>query len=132
MSTDLKITGLRLNQVSPDHDVTVILKPKYTDERRYSLPRECLDELRADFERLGTERDVQPRDKDQIQVKAPKKWMVGSGLPTHRVVFLIFDPQTESQAGFALSADAAIKMAAELVKQAQVLKSQPDGGSTNG
>jgi hypothetical protein len=128
VSIDLQITSLRLNQESPNHDVTVLLKPKYTGERRYSMPRECLDDLRADFERLGTGRDDQPRDKGQIQVKAPKKWMVGSGLPQHQVVFLIFDPQTDAQAGFALSADAANAMAAELVKRAQALNADANGG----
>ena len=111
--------------------MTVILKPKYTDERRYSLPRECLHDLRADIERLATGSDVEPRGKEQIQIKAPKKWMVGSALPKHRVVFLIFDPQTEAQAGYALSAEAAIGIAAELVKQAQALKHPPDGVSPN-
>jgi len=48
--------------------------------------------------------------------------MVGSGLPKFPVVFVIFDPQTEAQFGYALAADSALKIAEELINQAEALK----------
>ena len=129
--SDLKITSLRIKQ-GDDKEVTVAIKPKYTDERLYSLPRQCLDELRADLERLSaSQQSASPQNQSQIAVKTPKKWMVGSGLPKYPVVFLVFDPQTELQGGYALAADAAIKMAAQLVKQAEALKAHAAGGKVN-
>ena len=132
MISDLKITSLRIKQGVDDKEVTVAIKPKYTDERLYSLPRQCLDELRADLERLSaSQQSASPQNQSQIAVKTPKKWVVGSGLPKYPVVFLVFDPQTEQQGGYALAADAAIEMAAQLVKQAEALKAHAAGGKVN-
>jgi len=126
MSLDIKLTSLRVIQGPTDQDVTVTMKPKYTDERRYTLPRECLAELQMDLERLGFNPKSEPAEtsvaKNQINVRAPKKWLVGSGLPKYPVVFVVFDPQSEGQAGYALAADAALKMATELTKQAEILR----------
>jgi hypothetical protein len=58
---------------------------------------------------------------NQVTVRTPHKWMIGSGLPKHPVVILIMDPQTETQAGFALNANAAKEMAAGLMKNADAL-----------
>ena len=126
MSIDIKLSSLRVLQGATDEEVMVTMKPTYTEERRYVLPRECLTELRSDLERLvGTpisQAGGTASDPKQIKLKTPKKWMVGSGLPKFPAVIVIFDPQSEAQAGYALAADAALKMAAELVKQAEALK----------
>jgi hypothetical protein len=47
--------------------------------------------------------------------------MMRSGLPEHPVVIMVFDPQTDAQAGFALSAASAKEMAAGLTKYADEL-----------
>jgi hypothetical protein len=129
---DLKITSLRIKPGVDDKEVTVAIKPKYSEERRYALPRECLDELRSDLERLGGGQQSAPvKNPGQITIKTPKKFMVGSGLPKHPVIFLVFDPQTELQGGYALDAEAAMKMADQLVKQAEAVKAQATGGKAN-
>ena len=135
MSINLKLTSIRIDQGATENEVTVIMKPKYTEARTYSLPRECLDQMIADITVMGIVPQSKPADKlNQTTVRAPKKWMIGSGLPKHKVVLLIFDPQTEAQSGFALSAEAASEMAAGLVKNAEVLKNhasgQQDGGTS--
>ena len=60
-------------------------------------------------------------DRNKINITIPKKWMLRSGLPDHPVVIMVFDPQTETQAGFALSATSAKEMAAGLTKYADAL-----------
>ena len=138
MSINLKLTSIRIDQGTTDGEVTVIMKPKYTEARTYSLPRECLDQMIADIHAMGISPQVKspqvkPADKlNQTTVRAPKKWMVGSGLPKHKVVLLIFDPQTEAQSGFALSAEAATEMAAGLAKNAEVLKTHASGQQNGG
>ena len=115
MISDLKITSLRIKQGVDDKEVTVAIKPKYTDERLLS----------------ASQQSASPQNQSQIAVKTPKKWVVGSGLPKYPVVFLVFDPKTEQQGGYALAADAAIEMAAQLVKQAEALKAHAAGGKVN-
>jgi hypothetical protein len=51
----------------------------------------------------------------------PKKWMLRSGLPDHPLVVMVFDPQTEKQSGYGLTATAAREMAVGLVKYADTL-----------
>ena len=132
MSIILKLTSIRIDQGATDGEVTVIMKPKYTEARTYSLPRECLDQMIADINAMGIITQSKPAGKpNKVTVRAPKKWMVGSGLPKNKVVLLIFDPQTEAQSGFALSAEAATEMAAGLAKNAEVLKSGQQNGGTN-
>jgi hypothetical protein len=89
--------------------------------------------MMADISTLVTSNQSQPVAKaNQVTIRTPKKWMVGSGLPKHEVVLLIFDPQTEVQSGFALSAEAATEMAAALVKNAEMLKTKRAGQSNGG
>lgn len=47
--------------------------------------------------------------------------MLRSGLPDHPLVVMVFDPQTEAQAGYALTATAAREMAVALVKYADTV-----------
>jgi hypothetical protein len=61
------------------------------------------------------------RDLNQVTIVAPKKFMVTADLKIHDVVVLIFDQQTESQAGYALNAEAAKNMAMGLVKNADAV-----------
>jgi hypothetical protein len=64
------------------------------------------------------------KDPNRINVLIPRKWMLRSGLPDHPFVIIVFDPQTDTQAEFALSAASATEMAAGLVKYADVLEKQ--------
>jgi tetraacyldisaccharide-1-P 4'-kinase len=50
----------------------------------------------------------------------PKRWLVRP-LPARKVVVMVFDPQTERQAAYALPAGAIREMADALIKQAAVL-----------
>jgi hypothetical protein len=61
------------------------------------------------------------KDVTHLNVTVPKKWMLRSGLPDHPLVVIIFDPQTEKQSGYGLSATAAGEMAVGLVKYADTV-----------
>ena len=121
---------------SDDKNIIVSLATKYSAERRaYSVPVECLYDFIADLQKLKSSTGAEPietqpattptptpaKNLNRIKITVPKKWMLGSGLPNHPVVFIVFDPQTEAQAGYALTAAAARKMAVELVKYADTL-----------
>jgi hypothetical protein len=141
-----EVASLRATEYSADGlKVTVSLTTKYTSERLYSVPLSCLSEFIADLERLKsaeaaspaathagpsadtrpaapassapTQRDASPNPKE-IKVNLPKKWILASGLPRHPMVILVFDPQTETQAGFGFGGPAAREMAAGLIKYA--------------
>jgi hypothetical protein len=129
----IETIALRASDRTPDgKNIIISLKTRYSSERAYSVPIECLFELIADLQRLNSPNGVvpdkqldqsvgaaqQPKDQNQIRVTVPKKWMLRSGLPSHPLVIMIFDPQTETQTGFAITATAAREMAIGLVKYA--------------
>jgi hypothetical protein len=59
---------------------------------------------------------------NRISVTVPKTWMVTADLKERGVVLLIFDPKTETQAGYALDPEASKKMAAALVQNADAIQ----------
>ena len=67
------------------------------------------------------------KDPNRIEIIVPRKWMLRSGLPDHPYVIMVFDPQTEKQSGFALSAKSAREMAAGLMKYADGLAKHEAG-----
>jgi hypothetical protein len=134
----------RVDCYSADNkNIIVSLATKYSAERRiYSVPVACLSDFVADLKKLkppsptdaaatsgepATTRISEPapapvaKDPNRINVTVPKKWMLRSGLPQRPLVIMVFDPQTEAQAGFALPEAAAREMAAGLVKYADAL-----------
>jgi hypothetical protein len=147
----IDVTDFRADSYSPDgKNVIISLATKYSAEpRTYSLPVASLFAFIADLQKLQSSRSAQPiehatpvsetaappapakteiatptaptKDPNRINITVPKKWMMRSGLPDHPFVIVVFDPQTDTQAGFALSAASAKEMAAGLVKYADVL-----------
>ena len=67
----------------------------------------------------------------RIEVSMPKRWMVRP-LPERNVVVMVFDPQTERQAAYALPAASIREMADVLVKQADTLEKPAPGKATAG
>jgi hypothetical protein len=125
----------RADSYSPDGKTIIVsLATKYSAERRtYSVPVQCLYDFVADLKKLksttattpiqtsGQLAPVPAKDLNRIKITVPKKWMLRSGLPDHPLVVMVFDPQTEAQAGYALTATAAREMAVALVKYADTL-----------
>jgi len=61
------------------------------------------------------------KDLTRLNVTVPKKWMLRTGLPDHPLVVMVFDPMTEKQSGYGLTATAAREMAVGLVKHADTV-----------
>jgi len=147
----IDVTDFRADSYSPDgKNVIISLATKYSAEpRTYSLPVARLYAFITDLQKLQSSRPAQPleratpasetvappapakpeaaaqpapvKDPNRINIAVPKKWMMRSGLPDHPCVIVVFDPQTNTQAGFALSAASAKEMAAGLTKYADEL-----------
>ncbi len=136
----IKLTGIRIEQ-RPDGGIALIISTKYAGETVYALPAELVQDLISDLERVrpsapsrpssaaASEASAKPAAQPskpstpttQIGVRAPKKWMLGNGLPNHPMVVFIVDPQTDQQAGYAFDAKAARELAVALVKNADAI-----------
>ncbi len=143
--TLLTISSIKKQKVSDNgRQVTLTVEAKHVGELEVLLPPDCYDELISTFSRARTLRGgravpepaatpaapspaAQPPVKPgHFAVKVPKTWLVTSETQSHGVVLLVFDHQTDSQAGFAMPADAAKRMADGLVKNADaVLAAKP-------
>src|SRR5882724_3704835 len=125
----IAITGARAAADLENSSMVVItLATKYAGERSYSLPRECLDALISDLQQTKLTNGTPSGQKThQMAVKTPKKWMIGTGLPNHAVVLVLFDPQSDDRGGYALNPGTAKEMAAALVKNAEAVSTQIAG-----
>jgi hypothetical protein len=136
----INIVDFKAERYSADGKAVVVsFATKYSAEpRSYALPVESLYSFVADLQKLQRPSVTAPvppaapskskteglpaeRDSKGIKVRVPKKWMLRTGLPERPLVIMVFDPQTELQAGFALTEKAAREMAAGLTKQANSL-----------
>ena len=146
----INVIDLRAHEYTPDgKGIIVSLATKYSPERRnYSVPVECLYNLISDLRTLKppsngaapapadetsqqapaplqasgqTPSSPGAKDLTRLNVTVPKKWMLRSGLPDHPLVVMVFDPQTEKQSGYGLTAAAAREMAVGLVKYADTV-----------
>jgi hypothetical protein len=144
----INVIDIRAHEYSRDgKNIIISLATKYSAERRtYAVPIECLHDLISDLRTLkqtSDEATAEPADEPQapapsqasgqtisspeakdltrLNVTVPKKWMLRSGLPDHPLVVLVFDPLTQKQSGYGLTAGAAREMAVGLVKYADTL-----------
>ena len=130
----IRAIDFRADNYSPDgKNIIISFATKYVAERRiYSVPVESLNEFIADIQKLRSPTGTTPintsrqpaaaqTELNRITVTVPKRWMLRSGLPDHPLVVMVFDPQTEAQAGYALTATAAREMASGLVKYADAV-----------
>jgi hypothetical protein len=133
----IDVIDFRAESYSPDgKNIIVSLATKYSAERRaYSLPLASLSSFISDLQNLqsgkrpvetsavsaAAAQPVPAKDLNQINITVPKNWAMRSGLPDHPFVIMVFNPQTEAQTGFALSAASAKEFAAGLTKYADEL-----------
>jgi dTDP-4-dehydrorhamnose 3,5-epimerase len=91
----------------------------YNEARLSALGIDChfVQDNQSYSKRAGTLRGLH----FQVPRRVPKRWMLRTALPGRPLVIMVFDPQTELQAGFALTEKAAREMAAGLTKQAAAL-----------
>jgi hypothetical protein len=132
----IDVVTLRADKYSPDgKSVFISLQTKHASEMTLSVPVACFHDLIADLRNLQPPGETaatttsnhpavasKPAEHlNRINVIVPKKWMLRSGLPNHPLIIMVFDPQTEAQAGYALTVAAAREMAVGLVKYADTV-----------
>jgi hypothetical protein len=66
---------------------------------------------------------------NQVTARTPRRWMLGTGLPQHPVVLLVFDPQTQDQAAYVIAEDGARSMSTALLQQAERLAQHRTGSA---
>ena len=120
------VTRIKDFSVSGDgKDATFTLVTKYAGDISVAMPVECLDILKPPQKSAPkaatTVRNEKGATTSQGTLHRPKKWILGAETTKHKVVALIFDPQTEREAGFALSATSAKALADDLVKSADTV-----------
>ena len=135
------IVDFRAEQYSPDGKAIVVsfATAESAERRLYALPVQSLYGFIADLQKLPSASQAAQTAAapsappapspissaariapDRVEVKVPSKCMARA-LPERNLVLIVFDPQTEKQAAFALPPDAVRDMAAGLVKAAENL-----------
>jgi hypothetical protein len=150
----IDVVSIRAVSYSEDRkNLMLALRSKYSGERSYSVPVDCMKELIADLHRLGSAPnaaappatapalEIRPSAETktvngsnghaavekpaptphQVTARTPRRWMLGTGLPQHPVVLLVFDPQSPDQAAYVIAEEAARKMSTGLMQQAERL-----------
>lgn len=119
------VTRIKDFSVSDDGKQAIFtLVTKYAGEISVAMPVECLDVLQPPKKGAPKAATIVKNESgttSQGTLQRPKKWILGAETTKHKVVALIFDPQTENEAGFALSAKSAETLADDLVKAADTL-----------
>jgi len=135
---------IRADSYLPDGKIIISLGTQHSPQRQiYSLPVTALFGLSADLQRLKSGTSVEQlattpapepmkapavaKGQNRINITGPKRWIIRSGLPEHACIYLLFDPQTERQAGYALTAAAAREMAAGFLKCAELFEQHEAG-----
>jgi hypothetical protein len=100
-------------------EVTFTLVTKYAGDMVVKMPANCLEALKPSQAGVAEGAKAGNRAKTGTgTLHRPKKWLLGSEMTKHKIVALIFDPQSDRETGFALSPKSAKDLAAGLVKSA--------------
>jgi hypothetical protein len=108
-------------------EVMFTLVTKYAGDMVVKMPASCLEALKPSQDRAARAAEAGNRAKTGTgTLHKPKKWLLGGETTKHKIVALIFDPQSDRETGFAFSPKAAKDLAAGLVKSAdKVLNYKP-------
>jgi hypothetical protein len=122
--TSLTINAIKKQEMASDGSkVTVTVDAKYVGDLSVMIPAACYDELIASLSRakslLGAGKE--PKNSNQVSVKRISNCLVTADVQQHGLVILVFDRQTQAEAGYAIDAETAKKMAVGLVKSADAV-----------
>jgi sarcosine oxidase gamma subunit len=117
-----QISAIKGYQLSADkRQVSIILTAKHVGDLSVVISSEQVEQLASIISQVKAELPSKPGAGDNVQIRAPKTWLVSADLKIHDVVIIVFDRQTESQTGYALEPTAAKGMAEALVKNADAV-----------
>ena len=125
----LALNAVKAHAVSDDGgQVAVAFATKDGGELSVLMPAECLEALISGLNRAkSVVRNKQAKNAEQVSVTVPKTWMVTADVQARGVVLLVFDPKTEAQVGYALDAESSKRMAAGLVRNADLVLAHKAG-----
>jgi len=116
-----QISAIKGHQLSADkRELSIVLDAKHVGDLAIVLSTDQLQQLASMISSVKTELPATD-PKDQLQISAPKTWLVTADLKIHDVVLVIFNRQTAAQSGYALDANAAKQMAEGLIKNADAV-----------
>jgi uncharacterized protein (DUF2237 family) len=120
----LALTKVKAHVVSEDGGhVAVAFATQEGNDLSVMMPIDCLDVLISGLNRArSAAKNKKAEDANQINVTVPKTWMVTAELKINEVVLVVFDPKTDTQAGYALDVVSAKKMAAGLIQNANAIE----------
>jgi hypothetical protein len=105
-------------------EVTFTIVTKHAGEMVFTMPASGLADFKLPQGRVAAKTtSAGGATKTQGVLHKPKKWILGAETTKHKIVALIFDPQSNKEAGFALSPKSANELAAGLVKSAETVSS---------
>ena len=108
-----------------EHGVAIAFATKEGGDLSVMMPADCLDTLISALTRARSAvMSKQTEQSHRISVTVPKTWMV-TAENERGAVLVIFDPKTDTQAGYALDVEASKKMAAGLVQNAEAISILP-------
>jgi hypothetical protein len=114
------VTGIKDFVVSGDgKEATFTLVTQQKGSLTCAMPVEILDVLKR-----PTQSKIVKTEKGTViqgTLHRPEKWLLWAETSKHKIVGLVFDPQTDREAGFALSAKSAKDLAAGLVNSADTV-----------
>lgn len=128
----LTVTAVRAHSVSDDGlQTSITFTTKYVGDLDVTMPSACIDDFVSALNRAKSAIELRdPKNANELKVTVPKTWLVTSDAQARGVVVLVFNHQTETRAGYALNPNAAKKMAASLVQNADAILSQKVGNSS--
>jgi hypothetical protein len=126
--TTVRVSEVKSSSVAEDGSaVTVTIDAKNVGELSLLIQANSFDQLISSLTKAKSILRDQKKMSGHVTVKMPKNWLVACDPQVNGVVILVLEHQTESEAGYAFPPDDARKMAAGLIKNADlVLASKPD------
>src|SRR5437588_7834268 len=105
------LTAIKAHALSEDGDhVAIAFATKEGGDLSVMMPADCLDALISALTRARSAvMSKQTEQSHRISVTVPKTWMV-TAENERGAVLVIFDPKTDTQAGYALDVEASKKM----------------------
>jgi hypothetical protein len=100
---------------------TFTLVTKYAGEMVMTMPASCVEALKPPQDRAPAGVKAKSGETRKGTLHRPKKWLLGGETTKHKIVALIFDPQSDRETGFAFSPKSAKDLAAGLVKSADAV-----------
>jgi hypothetical protein len=127
--TSLTISAIKTQEISNDGSVvTFTIDAKYVGELSMMIPAACYDELISTLSRAKSVVNAgQPKSAGQVKIKVAQNCLVTAEVQQHGLVVLVFDRQTQAEAGYALDAETAKKLAVGLVKSADAVLMMKNG-----